>query len=145
MVKSQPAPLTFGEMEVRRRQVAGVNANMRLEGLHPDASDIAIQARYVRGEASLEDLFTHAMEFARKSQVQTDLIGAVLDDIHQSQAAGDDQEATDRPLYYCDERFPNQMVREWPGGRCELVTVDLTSGQVVVTCDHVPDVPGTPF
>lgn len=27
------------------------------------------------------------------------------------------------PIYYCEDKYPNEMVREWPDGSLELVTV----------------------
>ena len=29
-----------------------------------------------------------------------------------------------RPIYYCDDRYPDDFIREWPDGRRELVAVD---------------------
>jgi hypothetical protein len=32
--------------------------------------------------------------------------------------------AAGRPIYYCDDRFENEIVREWPDGSKELLTLD---------------------
>lgn len=29
-----------------------------------------------------------------------------------------------RPIYYCDDLYPDEFVRKWPDGRRELVSVD---------------------
>ncbi|CCD29355.1 conserved hypothetical protein [Candidatus Glomeribacter gigasporarum BEG34] len=31
-----------------------------------------------------------------------------------------------RPIYYCDDRYPDDFIREWPDGRRELISVDDT-------------------
>ena len=131
--------LTFGEMELRRRQVSGMNATMRLEGFDPDASDLAIQAKYVRGEATLEDLFEHAMGLACKSEVQVEMIGYVLGDMDDG-AAARAHLAAGRPITYTDDSFPDHMIRKWPDGRCELIDIDIKTGKVIVVCDHVPHI-----
>ena len=130
--------LTFGEMELRRRQVSGMNAMMRLEGFNADASDLAIQAKYVRGEATLEDLFEHAMRLACKSEVQVQMIGYVLGEMDDG-AAARAHLAAGRPITYTDDNFPDHIIRKWPDGRCELIDVDLSTGEVIIVCDHLPD------
>nr|WP_315594764.1 hypothetical protein [uncultured Cupriavidus sp.] len=35
------------------------------------------------------------------------------------------------PIYYSDEEFPGYVVREWPDGRRELVTVSVAEGMKV--------------
>lgn len=35
-----------------------------------------------------------------------------------------------RPIYYCCDEYPTEIVREWPDGGRELVTVD-TSGNII--------------
>jgi hypothetical protein len=32
---------------------------------------------------------------------------------------------TDRPIYYCEDAYPDEMVRQWPDGNRELVTLAL--------------------
>jgi len=32
--------------------------------------------------------------------------------------------AAGRPIYYCDDRYPDDFVRKWPDGRCDLVAID---------------------
>ena len=130
--------LTFGEMELRRRQVSGMDATMRLEGFSPDASDLAIQAKYVRGEANLEDLFEHAMGLACKSEVQVEMIGYVLGDLDDG-AAARAHLAEGRPITYTDDSFPDRIIRKRPDGRRELIDVDLRTGKVIIGCDHLPD------
>ena len=39
-------------------------------------------------------------------------------------AAGADHLAAGRAIYYCDDRYPDTMVRKWPDGRRELVLID---------------------
>lgn len=36
-----------------------------------------------------------------------------------------------RPIYYCDDRYPDDFIRKWPDGRRELIAVDDT-GKVSV-------------
>lgn len=36
--------------------------------------------------------------------------------------------AAGRPIYYCDDRYPNDLVREWPDGSRELVAIDSSTG-----------------
>ena len=38
-------------------------------------------------------------------------------------AAGKSHLDAGRPIYYCDDRYPDAMVRKWPDGRRELVAV----------------------
>lgn len=47
----------------RADHVRQANANQALEGLFPDANDREIQARYIAGTASLDDLLQHAKNF----------------------------------------------------------------------------------
>lgn len=39
--------------------------------------------------------------------------------------------AAGRPIYYMDEAYPDQIVREYPDGRRELVGVDA-QGQITI-------------
>lgn len=39
--------------------------------------------------------------------------------------------AAGRPIYYCDDAYPNYMVRKWPDGRRELVT-RTSMGEILV-------------
>lgn len=32
--------------------------------------------------------------------------------------------AAGRPIYYCEDAYPDYMIRKWPDGRRELVTID---------------------
>ncbi len=34
--------------------------------------------------------------------------------------------AAGNPIYHTDENFPNQLVRQWPNGTRELVSIDKT-------------------
>lgn len=47
----------------RSDQVIQANANMALEGFQPDQSDMEIQAEYLAGTATTEDLLAHAHDF----------------------------------------------------------------------------------
>jgi hypothetical protein len=51
----------------RQQAVDQMNANQALEGLRPDAADVAIQRRYVEGTASIENLLRHASDFASEN------------------------------------------------------------------------------
>ncbi|PRP70937.1 hypothetical protein BUE93_09390 [Chromobacterium amazonense] len=50
--------------------------------------------------------------------------------VFQSALANDDGQAAKmhlsagRPIYYCDDRYPDDFIRKWPDGRRELVGVD---------------------
>jgi len=39
-------------------------------------------------------------------------------------AAAKEHLAAGRPIYYCDDKYPDRMIRKWPDGRRELVQVD---------------------
>jgi len=39
--------------------------------------------------------------------------------------------AAGRPIHYCDDRYPNGIVRKWPDGRLELVSID-SAGNVTL-------------
>lgn len=139
MKNNGPIRLTFRQSELRRRQVSRLNANMRLEGFTPDTSDLVIQAKYVQGAATLEDLFDHAIELARKSEVQAEMIGYMVADMDEGAAAAAHLEGG-QPITYADDKFPGHMVREWPDGRCELIGFDFVTGKVIVVCDTVPGI-----
>lgn len=42
--------------------------------------------------------------------------------------------AMGNPIYYCDDRFEDELIREWPDGRKELVHVSV-SGEIVRVVD----------
>lgn len=46
--------------------VQQVRANQALEGLHPDAKDLELQAGYVAGTVSIDDMLAHAREFTNQ-------------------------------------------------------------------------------
>lgn len=48
----------------RERHVAQMLANHRIEGYEPDEADKQLQAAYIDGTASLDDLLAHARQFA---------------------------------------------------------------------------------
>lgn len=48
----------------RERHVAQMIANFRLEGLESGEADKKLQAAYIDGTATLDDLLTHARQFA---------------------------------------------------------------------------------
>ena len=39
-----------------------------------------------------------------------------------------------RPIYYGDERYPNGLIKKFPDGRKQLVSVSA-SGEISVICD----------
>jgi hypothetical protein len=41
--------------------------------------------------------------------------------------------AAGHSVYYRDDGFPDGIVREWPDGRRELVSIDMITGDVTVT------------
>ncbi|MEJ7804786.1 MAG: hypothetical protein WKG03_02550 [Telluria sp.] len=139
MITSPTTLLTFGEIETRRRRVDAMNANMRLEGMLPDELDKAMQAKYIKGEASLYDLLAHAYEYARKCEVQSEIIGALLESDDDDGQAACQHLAAGRPITFCDQRFPDKIIRKWPDGRHEFVDVDLTTGAVIILGDVPPE------
>lgn len=40
--------------------------------------------------------------------------------------------AAGRPIYYCEDRYPDAMVRKWPDGRRELVNVDAAGNATLI-------------
>ncbi len=50
----------------RQTAVQQARANQALEGLHPDAKDLELQAGYVAGTVSIDDMLAHAREFANR-------------------------------------------------------------------------------
>jgi hypothetical protein len=48
----------------RERHVAQMLASSRLEGLEPDEAHQQLLQEYIEGTASLDDLLTHARQFA---------------------------------------------------------------------------------
>jgi hypothetical protein len=52
--------------EQRRYHVTQMNANLAIEDMRPDATDLALQARYIGGTASLDDLLQHARDVAQQ-------------------------------------------------------------------------------
>jgi len=48
----------------RERHVAQMLANHRIEGYEPDDADKQLQAAYIDGKATLDDLLAHAHQFA---------------------------------------------------------------------------------
>ncbi len=44
--------------------------------------------------------------------------------MEEDDTAAQEHLAAGRPIYYSDTRYGNGIIREWPGGRKELVTVD---------------------
>ncbi len=47
-------------------------------------------------------------------------------------AAAKSHLAAGRPIYYCDDAYPNYMIRKWPDGRRELVTLTSMAEILVV-------------
>ena len=52
--------------EERQKQVHAMRANFALEGIYPDAQDLAIQEAYMVGDASISDMLEHARAFAAR-------------------------------------------------------------------------------
>lgn len=48
----------------RAQHVARMRANFALEGLHADATDLALQEAYISGETTLSELLAYAQAFA---------------------------------------------------------------------------------
>ena len=48
----------------RQAKVAQANANQSIEGLRPDAHDLALQQQFIKGEIGVHDLLKAAHEFA---------------------------------------------------------------------------------
>ena len=48
----------------RECHVTQMLANFRLDGLEPDDADKQLQAAYIDGTATLDDMLTHARSFA---------------------------------------------------------------------------------
>jgi hypothetical protein len=48
----------------REHHVAQMLANHRIEGYEPDEADKQLQAAYIDGTATLDDLLTHARQYA---------------------------------------------------------------------------------
>jgi len=40
--------------------------------------------------------------------------------------------AAGRPIYYCEDAYPSEIIREWPDGRRELVTITRDDTVIVV-------------
>ncbi len=46
--------------------------------------------------------------------------------------------AAGRPVHYCDDRYPDGVVRLWPDGRRDLVSVDFDDGGTVPVVRALP-------
>lgn len=62
-----------------------------------------------------------SMTPAEEQQFWTVFENAVAKDNGQAAAA---HLSAGRPIYYCDDRYPDDFIRKWPDGRRELVAVD---------------------
>lgn len=60
--------------EERVQHVRQMLANSRLEGFEPDAADKQLQAAYIDGTATLDDMLTHARSFAANALPQPKLV-----------------------------------------------------------------------
>jgi len=58
----------------RERHVAQMLANHRIEGYEPDEADKQLQAAYIDGTATLDDMLTHARLFAANALPQAKLV-----------------------------------------------------------------------
>lgn len=56
----------ISRQEKRRNQVHAMRANFALEGIYPDAQDLAIEEAYIMGHASIFDMLEHARAFAAR-------------------------------------------------------------------------------
>lgn len=57
-----------GNIRSNKYQLTEANANQAIEGFHPDASDLEIQARFVDGLATTSDMLEHAHDFVKDIQ-----------------------------------------------------------------------------
>lgn len=67
----------------RDRHVAQMLANHRIEGYEPDEADKQLQAAYIDGTATLDDLLAHARQFAAAASYDAwfrDQVQAAIDD-----------------------------------------------------------------
>lgn len=46
-------------------------------------------------------------------------------------AAAKSHLAAGRPIYYCEDAYPEHMIRKWPDGRRELITLGQ-EGEILV-------------
>lgn len=60
--------------EERKRHVVQMLVNFRLEGLEPDTADKQLQAAYIDGTATLDDMLTHARSFAANALPQPKMV-----------------------------------------------------------------------
>lgn len=95
----------------REQHIRQMVANNRLEGIEPDGRDLSLHQAYIDGTATLDDLHNHAIEFAMEH----------MEDDGQAAKA---HLAAGRPITYCDDLYPDTMIRKWPDGRRELIEVD---------------------
>jgi len=51
---------------------------------------------------------------------------------HDDGAAAKSHLAAGHPIYYCDDNYPDAMIKKWPDGRRELVNVDHTGHDVLI-------------
>lgn len=117
----------------RRRAVEQMNANFALEGFTPDEQDLENQRRYIEGELSLDQLLASAQDFARSAQaVEIITLSIVQPDDGEAALS---HLAAGRPIYYCEDEYPDEMVREWPEGRRELVKV-AQDGTILTARTH---------
>lgn len=62
MSKKQTDTVSAAERERRRRIVRVTTGNQVLEGLHPDATELAEDEEYINGTATLDELIVRAKE-----------------------------------------------------------------------------------
>jgi hypothetical protein len=104
----------------------------------PKPTPIPVEVTFVPNDGkplSLPPLLTRPRE---KSEVQNELIAALLENDDDDGEAARQHLAAGRPITFCDERFPDKIIRKWPDGRHEFVDVDLTTGTVIVLGDVPP-------
>lgn len=55
-------------------------------------------------------------------------------------AAGQEHLDAGRPIYYCEDSYPDELVRKWPDSQRELVKLDLDGRIVAIgTYDKPPN------
>jgi hypothetical protein len=135
----------------RRRHVAQMVTNFRLEELEPTEADKQLHEAYIAGTATLDDMLVHADDFAKAAayadwicsqpategqqrrthvQVMAEMRAHLVCERFAENlmkpddgAAAKAHLAAGRPIYYCEDAYPDEMVRKWPDGRRELVKV----------------------
>ncbi len=56
----------------------------------------------------------------------------ILENVEDDGQAAKAHLAGGRPIYYCESAYPNHMIRKWPDGRRELVTLGSMNDILIV-------------